>query len=187
MSLYSRGRTRRSLIDTVAFRAVSQVATMLGYIVMVRGMSKQDFGTFNLLYAFIPVISTVASLGLEQTLGVTSRSTSGQASSRRRAWLVRFVASARFGTNMLLLVVILLAWNHIAPIFKLGPYRAEFMLFCILVLLFFQTRILQMALAAANAASLQRRVNGRSRVSEAGGLRGPRLAGILTVRQRHTC
>ena len=68
MAVYTRGRARRSLIDTVMFRALSQIATVAGYIVMVRGMAKEDFGVFNLLYAFIPVISTVASLGLEQTL-----------------------------------------------------------------------------------------------------------------------
>jgi len=31
-------------------------------------MSKTDFGVFNLLYSFIPLVGTVASLGLEQTL-----------------------------------------------------------------------------------------------------------------------
>jgi len=148
MSLYTRGRTRRSLIDTVAFRAVSQVATILGYVVMVRGMSKQDFGTFNLLYAFIPVISAVASLGLEQTLR-RFQPEYLQAGNRAAAtWLVRLVATARFTTNVFLLSVILLCWNYAAPLFKLGPYRAEFALFCLLVLICFQARIMQMSLAA---------------------------------------
>jgi O-antigen/teichoic acid export membrane protein len=148
MSLYTRSRARRSLIDTVAFRAVSQIATILGYVVMVRGMSKLDFGTFNLLYAFIPVISTVASLGLEQTLR-RYQPEYLQAGNRAAAnWLVRFVASARFGTNVILLSAILLGWNYAAPLFKLGPYRAEFAFFCLLVLLYFQSRILQISLAA---------------------------------------
>lgn len=148
MSLYTRGRARRSLIDTVAFRAVSQIATILSYVVMVRGMSKQDFGTFNLLYAFIPVISTVASLGLEQTLR-RYQPEYLQAGNRAAAnWLVRFVASARFGTNVILLSIVLLVWNYAAPLFKLGPYRAEFAIFCVLVLLHFQARILQISLAA---------------------------------------
>lgn len=147
MSLYSRGRTRRSLIDTVAFRAVSQLATILGYIVMVRGMSKHDFGTFNLLYSFIPVLSTVASLGLEQTLRRYQPEYLRAGNQAAAAWLVRVVASARFVTNIVLLGIILLAWNYVAPFFKLGPYRAEFALFCLLVLLFFQSRILQLALA----------------------------------------
>jgi O-antigen/teichoic acid export membrane protein len=68
MALYSRDNARRSLIDTVSYRAVSQLATALGYVVMVRGMTEQDFGVFNLLYAFIPFVSTFASLGLDQTL-----------------------------------------------------------------------------------------------------------------------
>jgi O-antigen/teichoic acid export membrane protein len=147
MSLYTRDRTRRSLIDTVAFRAVSQVATILGYIVMVRGMSKHDFGTFNLLYSFIPVLSTVASLGLEQTLRRYQPEYLREGNQAAAAWLVRVVASARFGTNVILLAALLLTWNYFAPFFKLDPYRAEFAFFCLLVLLFFQSRILQLALA----------------------------------------
>jgi len=34
--LYDRSKARRSLFDTVAYRMVSQVTTVLGYIVLVR-------------------------------------------------------------------------------------------------------------------------------------------------------
>ena len=147
-SLYSRGRARRSLIDTVAFRAVSQVATILGYIVMVRGMSREDFGVFNLLYAFIPVLSTVASLGLEQTLRRYQPEYLRGGNTAAAAWLVRFVASTRFGVNVIVLGLILLGWNYAAPLFKLAPYRAEFAVFCFLMLLHFQARVLQLSLAS---------------------------------------
>ena len=103
MSLYTRGRARRALIDTVTYRAMSQVATILGYVVMVRGMTKEDFGVFNLLYSFIPVISTFASLGLEQTLRRYQPEYLRAGNRSAAAWLVRFVASARFGTNVILL------------------------------------------------------------------------------------
>jgi O-antigen/teichoic acid export membrane protein len=148
MALYTSGHARRSLIDTVAFRAVSQLATILGYVVMVRAMTKEDFGVFNLLYAFIPVVSTVASLGLEQTLRRYQPEYLQAGNTAGAAWLVRFVASARFGTNVVLLGLILLSWNHIAPIFDLTPYRAQFVLFCTLVLLHFQAGILQLSLAS---------------------------------------
>ncbi len=147
MALYTRGRARRALIDTVTYRAISQVATILGYVVMVRGMTKEDFGVFSLLYSFIPVISTFASLGLEQTLRRYQPEYLRAGNRSAAAWLVRFVASARFGTNVILLSVILLGWNYAAPLFKLQPYRAEFVLFCLLVLLYFQARILQISLA----------------------------------------
>jgi O-antigen/teichoic acid export membrane protein len=148
MAVYTRGRARRSLIDTVTFRALSQLATVASYIVMVRGMAKEDFGVFNLLYAFIPVISTVASLGLEQTLRRYQPEYLRAGNVAAANWLVRFIASTRFGTNVIMLAVILLTWNYTAPLFKLEPYRAQFAIFGVLVLFHFQSRILQLSLAS---------------------------------------
>jgi O-antigen/teichoic acid export membrane protein len=134
------------MIDTVLFRAISQVATVVGYVVLVRSMSKEDFGILNLLYAFIPVVSTAASLGLEQTLRRYQPEYLRAGNNAAAAWLVRFAASARFGTSVILLSAVLLTWNWLAPVFKLTDYRGAFALFCPLVVLFFQARILQLAL-----------------------------------------
>jgi O-antigen/teichoic acid export membrane protein len=146
MALYSRRKARRSMIDTAVFRAISQIATVVGYVVLVRGMSEKDFGILNLLYAFIPVVSTVASLGLEQTLRRYQPEYLRAGNNAAAAWLVRLAASARFGTSVILLSAVLLTWNWIAPIFKLTAYWGAFALFCPLVVLFFQARILQLAL-----------------------------------------
>jgi O-antigen/teichoic acid export membrane protein len=146
--LYTRKRARRSLFDTVTFRALSQIATMLGYVVMVRGMSEQDFGVFNLLYAFIPVVGTISSFGLEQTLRRFQPEYLSSGNVAGAAWLVRFVGSARFAINIVVIAVVLLAWNLIAPLFKLTPYRVDFAIFCVLMLFFFQSRVLQITLAA---------------------------------------
>jgi O-antigen/teichoic acid export membrane protein len=148
MSLYSRKRARRSLFDTVIYRAISQIVTILSYIVLVRGMTEHEFGVFNLLYAFIPVISTVGSFGLEQTLRRYQPEYLKSGNTSAAAWLVRFIASARFGSNVLLLAIVLLTWNLTAPLFKLTPYRVDFLLFCVLILLHFQSRILQLTLAS---------------------------------------
>jgi O-antigen/teichoic acid export membrane protein len=148
MGIYTRKRVRRSLFDTVTFRALSQIATMLGYVVIVRGMSEQDFGVFNLLYAFIPVVGTISSFGLEQTLRRYQPEYLSSGNTAGAAWLVRFVGSARFAINVVVIAIILLAWNLIAPLFKLTPYRADFLVFCILMLVFFQSRVLQITLAA---------------------------------------
>lgn len=148
MTIYGPRQARRALIDTVMFRACSQAATIIGFIVLVRAMPELDFGVFNLLYAFIPVISTVASLGLEQTLRRYQPEYLSAGNTPAARWLVRFVASARFGTNIVILAAILLAWNLVAPVFKLAPYRGEFAFFCLLILLHFQARILQFSLGA---------------------------------------
>lgn len=148
MSLYNQIRARRSLIDTVMFRALSQAATILSYIIMVRGMRKEDFGVFNLLYSFIPVVSTLASLGLEQTLRRYQPEYLHAGNVRAAGWLVRFVSAARFGTNVVIIGVLLLSWNYVAPIFHLTPYRGAFVLFSFLIVLYFQFLILQMTLAS---------------------------------------
>lgn len=148
MALYGAGRARRSLIDTISFRVLSQIATLLGYVVMVRSMPKEDFGVFNLLYAFIPVVSTVASLGLEQTLRRYEPEYLRAGNAPAAHWLVRFVGSTRFIANVVVLALVLLTWNYCAPLFKLTPYKADFALFSVLILLFFQARILQLSLAS---------------------------------------
>lgn len=145
---YSRRGARRSLIDTVAFRAVSQVATILGYIVIVRSMAEHDFGILSLLYAFIPVVSTLASLGLEQTLRRYQPEYLRAGRKDAASWLVRFVAASRLATNVAVIALVLLLWNLVAPLFHLAPYRAEFAMFSVLILLQFQSRILQLSLAS---------------------------------------
>jgi O-antigen/teichoic acid export membrane protein len=148
MPIYDRRRARRSIFDTIAYRAASQVATVLGYIVLVRAMPKQDFGIFNLLYSFIPVVTTVASLGLEQVLRRYQPEFIRAGRPNTAAWLFKFVSSARLISNVLILSVLLLVWNYIAPLFGLTAYRAMFGFFSVLILLFFQTYLLQLALAA---------------------------------------
>ncbi|MGD0502379.1 MAG: lipopolysaccharide biosynthesis protein [Steroidobacteraceae bacterium] len=147
-SLYDRGKARRSLFDTVAYRLISQVTTVLGYIVLVRAMRKQDFGVFNLLYSFIPLVGTVASLGLEQTLRRFQPEYLREGNRSAAAWLVSRVARARLLTNVTILVGLLAAWNSIAPHFGLGPYRVEFEVFAVVALLHFQTQILQLSVAS---------------------------------------
>jgi O-antigen/teichoic acid export membrane protein len=148
MILYSRQRARRSLFHTIRFRAVSQVATVLSYIVLVRGMQEHAFGIYNLFYSFIPVITTLASFGLEQTLRRFQPEYLGAEKPLASAWLVRFVAGARFASTVLMLAIILLAWNLIAKRLDLSGYRADFAVFGILIILYLQANILQLSLAS---------------------------------------
>ncbi|HSY04843.1 MAG TPA: oligosaccharide flippase family protein [Steroidobacteraceae bacterium] len=148
MALYSREKARRSLFNTIGYRAISQVATLLSYVVLVRALSEQSFGILSLFYAFIPVVSTVASLGLEQTLRRFQPEYLRSGNTAASAWLLRVVMITRLTSNALILALILLAWNVVAPFFQLGAYRPEFALFVPLVLLYFQGRILEFALGS---------------------------------------
>src|ERR1700687_2722267 len=103
MPLYDRNKARRSLFDTITYRMASQLTTVIGYVVLVRTMDKQEFGVFNLLYSFVPLVGTVASLGLEQTLRRFQPEYLGHGSVLAAAWLVRRIAALRFGVNLLVL------------------------------------------------------------------------------------
>ena len=146
--IYTRGRARRSLIDTVAFRVVSQIMTGLALIVQVRGMSEHDFGIYSLLYTFIPVIGTLLSLGLEQVMQRFQPEYLRAGNRLGAAWLVRVIASGRLAANILIIILVLLCWNLVAPLFKLTDYRGTFAVFSFLILLQFQARVLQLALAS---------------------------------------
>jgi hypothetical protein len=148
MALYSRDNARRSLIDTVAYRAMSQVATALGYVVMVRAMTEEDFGIFNLLYAFIPFVSTFASLGLDQTLSALSARVPAEQDTRcwRLARTIRRIRETRHKHRSAEPDTARL--ELLRTFFKLTAYKAEFAFFCLLVLLHFQASILQLSLAS---------------------------------------
>jgi O-antigen/teichoic acid export membrane protein len=148
MELYSRARARRALIHTFGFRAISQIASVFSFVVLVRGLSEQSLGVFNLLYSVIPVIGTLGSLGLDPVLKRFQPEYLQSGNLAAAAWLARIVMRLRLLSNVAVLVLIALAWNLVAPVFHLTTHRADFELFSIVVLLYFQTLILQSSLAS---------------------------------------
>jgi O-antigen/teichoic acid export membrane protein len=148
MEIYSHKRARRSVFDVVGYRAISQLATALSYVVLVRGMSEQAFGVFNLLYSVVPIILTVASLGLEWVLRRFLPEFLRAGNLAAAAWLVRSATTARFISSAVLLAAFYAAWPIIAPIIHLDGHRTDFVWFSGLALLYFQVSLLQLSLAA---------------------------------------
>ncbi|HEY6456420.1 MAG TPA: hypothetical protein VIY90_14195 [Steroidobacteraceae bacterium] len=148
MTLYSRTHARRAIFHTVGYRAISQVATPLSYVVLVRGLTEQALGVYSLLYSVIPVVATIASFGLDQVLKRYQPEflQTGNLSGSR--WLLQRVAVARLASSAALIALLLLCWNVVAPLFHLTAHRAEFLLFSLVVLLYFQTLLLQSSLAS---------------------------------------
>ncbi|HEY7975133.1 MAG TPA: lipopolysaccharide biosynthesis protein [Ktedonobacterales bacterium] len=148
MVSYSRQQARKSLFHTVRFRTVSQTATVLSYIVLVRAMKEHAFGVYNLFYSFIPIITTLASFGLEQTLRRYQPEYLRSERTAASAWLVRFVRRARLASTVTMLGIILLSWNLLAPHFGLQGHRVDFVIFGLLAVLYLQSIVLQLSLAS---------------------------------------
>jgi O-antigen/teichoic acid export membrane protein len=148
MALYNRERARRAVFHTIGFRVLSQIATVVGYIVLVRGLSAYALGIYSLLYAVIPVAGTVASLGLEQTLKRFQPEFLRAGNLSGSAWLVRYVTVARLISTVALMVLLLAAWRVVAPLFGLQSHRSDFALLSLVVVLYFQVILLQGSLAS---------------------------------------
>ncbi|MCC6170870.1 MAG: lipopolysaccharide biosynthesis protein [Gammaproteobacteria bacterium] len=148
MSYYTSDNARRSIWHTAVFRFASQASTLASYVVLVRAMSEHDFGVFNLLYAIIPVVSTIASLGIEQTLRRFEPVYLRAGEPRLAHKLVRIASRLRFATNLVFLLAIFALWSWLGPVFRIGPYRAEFVLFSVILLLHFQTGVLAISLSS---------------------------------------
>jgi O-antigen/teichoic acid export membrane protein len=146
--MYSRERARRSFVDSAVLRVVSQISTAVGYVILVRALPTESFGVYSLFYTSIAAIAAALSLGLEQVLQRYSPEYLRAGNEPAAARLVRVVASGRFAVNVLLLAVILVAWNYLAPFVHVAPYRSAFAIFCVLILLHFQVNVLQLALGS---------------------------------------
>lgn len=148
MKLYSANSARRSLLDTIGFRALSQLATVVSYMLLVRGMAEREFGIYSLLYSFIPIVITLGSLGLDHTLRRFQPEYLRNAQYGLERWLVSIVRRVRFGSNIVIVLGIFLAWHWIAPRFGLQSYRSDFAVFAVFMIVYFQVNILQFSLAS---------------------------------------
>lgn len=148
MSYYTSDNARRSIWHTAVFRVASQASTLASYVVLVRALSEHDFGVFNLLYAIIPVVSTIASLGIEQTLRRFEPVYLRAGQPALAHWLVRMASRLRLATNLVFLAAIFALWSWLGPVFRIGPYRAEFVLFSLILLMHFQTGVLAISLSS---------------------------------------
>lgn len=121
---------------------------MASYVVLVRALSEHALGVYSLLYALIPLLSTVASFGVEQVLRRYEPEYLRAGQVHAAAWLVRRVASIRFASNIVILALLGMLWALFAPIFQLNAFRTEYLYFCPLLLLHFQSNILQLTLSS---------------------------------------
>jgi hypothetical protein len=92
---------------------------MLSFVVLVRGLSEQSMGLYSLMYSVIPVITTLASLGLDQALRRFQPEYLQAGNTASANWLLGVVIRIRLLSNVILIAALLLAWNLIAPIFHL--------------------------------------------------------------------
>ena len=126
----------------------AQVATLVGYVVLVRLLPESEFGIYALFYAMLPIVGTLLSFGMEDTLRRYQPEYLRQGENRLAHWLTRRIGQLRLITTFLFLALALVFWNQFAPLFKIADYREHFMLFAVLMLSHFQCQLLAISLSA---------------------------------------
>jgi O-antigen/teichoic acid export membrane protein len=136
------------VFHAVLFRIPAQISTLLGYVVLVRWLTETEFGVYSLFYAMLPMIGTLMSFGMENTLNRYQPEYLRKGENRLANRLSRNVGLLRLATTGVFCATVLVFWSDIAPFFKIADYREQFMLFAVLIITHFQCQILAISLSA---------------------------------------
>ena len=145
---YTQKGARAAAFHVVLFRIPAQIATLLGYVVLVRWLPETEYGVYGLFCAMLPMVGTLLSFGMENTLSRYQPEYLRRGENRLANRLVRKIALLRLAITGLFLATVLLFWSDIAPFFKVAQYREQFVLFALLMLTHFQCQILNLSLSA---------------------------------------
>jgi O-antigen/teichoic acid export membrane protein len=145
---YTKKSARAASFHAVVLRVPAQLATLLGYVLQVRLLSETEFGVYSLFYAMLPVVATLLSFGMEDTLRRYQPEYLQKGENRLAYRLSRRVGQLRLFTTSAFFVLVLVFWEQVAPFFKIAEYRKEFILFGVLIVGHFQCQVLTMSLSA---------------------------------------
>jgi len=141
-------RVRQAVVHNIIYRSLSQLATALTYVYMVRMLSQDEFGIYHLFYSIPPVISAVFSFGIANALSryLPEYFNNGQFPLAKSllAWGMRL----RLVTSILVLSASLIFWEQFSSLFKIAEYHTYYVLFAATVVTHFQCRLITTSLSA---------------------------------------
>ena len=97
---YTRKSARVAAFHAIFLRVPAQVATLVGYVVLVRLLSETEFGVYSLFYAVLPVVGTLLSFGMEDTLRRYQPEYLRNGENRLAHWLTRRIGQLRLITTV---------------------------------------------------------------------------------------
>lgn len=141
-------KTAGAVKHTLIFKTLSQFCGVIATVLLVRALSENDYGIYNLLYSIIGLIGTIASLGIGNTLQRYIPEYYQKGEFKIAHNLYRMASAVRLITDAAILGFILLFWQEIAPVLKLTEYRSYFMLFILVIVLHKQRNMLEICLSS---------------------------------------
>ncbi len=139
-------KSSQASLYLTAFKIPNQLLSFVSITILVRVLSKHDYGIYNLLYSIIAVFSFVASFGLVNAL---SRYVP-EYFKRGEFFLVKILfinaAKIRLATSMVILSILFFFWDDLSPYLKLQDYKNYFIIFIFIILSFQQWQLVRIVL-----------------------------------------
>jgi len=141
-------KTTNAIKYTFIFKSLGQICGIMATILLVRALSENDYGIYNLLYSIIGLIGTIASLGIGNTLQRYIPEYYQKGEFKVAHNLFRMSSAIRLLADAAVLGFILLFWQEIAPVLKIDQYKSFFMLFTLVIIVYQQRNILEICLSS---------------------------------------
>ena len=141
-------KTTTAVKYTFIFKTLGQLCGTFATILLVRALSENDYGIYNLLYSVIGFLGTIASLGIGNTLQRYIPEYYQKGEFKIAHNLYRMSTAIRMVVDVAILGFILLFWQGIAPLLKLTEYKTYFMLFTLVIFLHQQRGMLETCLSS---------------------------------------
>lgn len=141
-------KTTNAIKHTFIFKSLGQICGIIATILLVRALSENDYGIYNLLYSIIGLIGTIASLGIGNTLQRYIPEYYQKGEFKVAHNLFRMTSAIRLLADAAVLGFILLFWQEIAPVLKIDQYKSFFMLFSLVIIVYQQRNILEICLSS---------------------------------------
>ncbi|MBD3343014.1 MAG: oligosaccharide flippase family protein [Candidatus Lokiarchaeota archaeon] len=127
-------------------KPISQIVSFLATVLLVRLLSENDYGIYNLFYSLIGLLGMIASFGIANTLQRFMPEYYARKEYIVAHKLYKISSIIRLISNIVILGLIFLLWESIAPILKIEAHKKIFILFSIIILLNMQRRLLEVCL-----------------------------------------
>lgn len=139
-------RGARNVPYLVIFKVLSQLFNVSIQLIVIRALTRSDYGIYSLFHSTSGVLGIVASLGLENVLQRYTPEYYSQGKTGLVVGLLKVTLLLRLVTNVAILSVAVFTWDLFASYLGIQPYRHVFLVFCLVILMQRQLRLTQLIL-----------------------------------------
>jgi O-antigen/teichoic acid export membrane protein len=141
-------KVKKSSIYTLAGTIAQQVAGVIITWLLIRELTLEDYGIYNLLAATASYLTVLSSFGLKQAFQRYLPEFYQKKEYAQFSWSVRFGLVFRALAAILSVSLIMLFFDKIGPFFQIGGYQNYFLIFSVGFLFALQGRFLEHILEA---------------------------------------